>query len=739
MKNKFLIEDISIMKKMNLLLFKKWGNSSNNYNNQKISVLIHSKPSHFLINYQECAVYEEPLEYHKKFYRKKISIIKLKELYEYYLNYLVFFCRPIFINFFYNTLIHYCYDVKADIFYKNNYKSDTKDDEIEDEKEEVFMKESGEKHTSDGKNIIKEKIEKINITIFDKETRNKIDNSNNIISSIRKSNEEEQNISFTQKIKLKDNSYITLRNNEDDLIEFINEIKFKNNIEKQHLKKDKTKEISLNHHSLSINKKMPKKYISNNINILANNISNKRKSDSCSEKTEYIKLITSGNKIGNMNNYKINMIKEKKKERINSLKNKKERKLEFNFKKSDIFNDTKKFKQKIIAPNKKNSFISTTDYFRNNSSISENKPKKIKTINNNINNVTNFKIISLNNKKLIISNKNNQYYNNTKKGKSTHIGRNSKNNIINNIYFNSKIKNSNYNNLLQTYLKNCPHFKKVQKSRSILRDKTKNISHSIDQMKTLSMRLIKSFNKKSKYHDKILRFIHNFKNNCNGSNNISINDKIKKRNKQNISNNNILKKSSSTSIIKRNREINKKNAALKKNELKFNVNLNLHSIFININPLVNYQQSINGNINNINNINKKIVMNSQLYENHNSKEKSMKITKNKKKINCDYKNKTQSYKRRNKTKNKIQKINYDKIKFKGTNSFIYFNTNLNNKNIKEENKILKRNNATVKLNKSNVSINTLSKIYLSINKKKANINNNYIDDKRHSKLFQYKK
>ena len=259
----------------------------------------------------------------------------------------------------------------------------------------------------------------------------------------------------------------------------------------------------------------------------------------------------------------------------------------------------------------------------------------------------------MNNKKLIIFNKNNQYYNNSKKGKSAQIGRNSKNNIINTIYFNSKIKNINYNNLLQTYLKNCPHFKKVPKCRSILRDKTKNTSHSIDQMKTLSMRLIKSFNKKNKYHDKILRFIHNFKNNCKGSNNISINDKIKKRNKQNISNNNLLKKSSSTSIIKKTKEIIKKNNALKKNELKFNVNLNLHSIFININPLVNYQQSINGNLNNINNINKKIVMNSQLYDNHNSKEKSMKITKNKKIINCDYKNKTQSYKRRNKTKNKI--------------------------------------------------------------------------------------
>jgi len=37
MKKIFLIEDLKLMKKMNLFLYKKYGNSKKNYNKQKIS------------------------------------------------------------------------------------------------------------------------------------------------------------------------------------------------------------------------------------------------------------------------------------------------------------------------------------------------------------------------------------------------------------------------------------------------------------------------------------------------------------------------------------------------------------------------------------------------------------------------------------------------------------------------------------------------------------------------------
>ena len=744
MKKKFLIEDLKLMDKVNLLLYKKYGKSKQNYYKQKISNLLNSKNTHFYINYQENTLYDDLGEYLKRFYHKWENKSKLKEFYDYYLNYLIFFCRPIFSNFYFNSLLHYCSDVKADIFYKNNYKE-----------EENFIKDN--KYTSENNNIIKDKIEKMNFLVFDKETRNKIDNSSNIISSIDRINEEEQNMSYTQKIKINDN-YITLRNNKENLIEFINEIKFNNNINKKQLKKEKENEKSLINHSSSINQKITKNYLSHDINILDNYLKKHRKFDSDKDKIKYMKLIKNNktNKSGDLKNQNINLTKEKVQDNNNQIQFKQFKKLDINFKnyKSNIYNlfknnfinyksnktknnnsikikefqrnrysninidekrysvnnNIKKYKPKIIDY-KKNSLINTTEYFKNNLSVSNNKSMKMKTINSNI--LANQNTSSINKKQVIYIHKNNNKYPNTIIGKNPQNGRNSKKNYINSLSLNSKPINCNNNNLLQTYLKNCPNFKKLTKSKSLLKEKTKTICHSIDQMKTFSVRLLKSYNKKNKYHEKLLRFINNFRNNYNGSNNISINDKTKKRNNQIISKKNLINKSNSNSINKRNREIiyPKKNNIINKNEVKLNVNLNLHSIFININPSANYQQNNNENTNNAN---KKIVLNSYLYDNHNIG-KSIKIKKNKK-FNNDYKNKTQSYKSRNKTKNKIKKTNNDKIK--GTNSFIYINTNLNNKPLKgEKEKLLKRNNTIFKLNKSNISGNTFSKISLYMNKK----------------------
>jgi len=272
-----------------------------------------------------------------------------------------------------------------------------------------------------------------------------------------------------------------------------------------------------------------------------------------------MKLIkNSTNKSGDLKNHNINITKEKCQENNNYIKFKKFKKLDINFKnyKSNIYNllkhnfidyksnktknnnsikikeiqrnrysninieeirfsinnNIKKYKPKI-ADYKKNSFVNTTEYFKNNLSVSNNKSMKMKTINNNI--AVNQNNSSLNKKQLIFIHKNNNKYPNTLIRNNKQNGRNSKKNSINSIYSSSKPINSNNNNLLQTYLKNCPNFKKISKSKSLLKEKTKTICHSIGQMKTFSVRLLKSHNKKNKYHEKLLRFINNFRNNYN--------------------------------------------------------------------------------------------------------------------------------------------------------------------------------------------------------------------------------
>ena len=121
MKKNHLNNEFQLLRKLNCILYKKYGDSNKNHNYQKITCLIKAKSSHIYITFQECTTYDDIEEYQKRFYYKWESKNKLKEFFEYYINYLLFFCRPIFANNYCNTLLHYCNDVKADIFYKNRH------------------------------------------------------------------------------------------------------------------------------------------------------------------------------------------------------------------------------------------------------------------------------------------------------------------------------------------------------------------------------------------------------------------------------------------------------------------------------------------------------------------------------------------------------------------------------------------------------------------------------------------
>ena len=207
------------------------------------------------------------------------------------------------------------------------------------------------------------------------------------------------------------------------------------------------------------------------------------------------------------------------------------------------------------------------------------KTKKMKTIS--INKLKNSNVpknnISNNN------NKSNKNINNLKTKQNIQKGRNMNKNSIISYNYNKKPLNSI--NLLQTYLKNCPNYKKISKSKPLLKEKTKTIYHSTEQLKTFSVR--KNDKKKKNYSDKILGFINSIKNkynnNYNTSNNLSINDKKLNLSKKIIQKKLINKSKSNISIIKRNGDLfyPKKSSIKNKKEFKLNVNLNLHSIFIN--------------------------------------------------------------------------------------------------------------------------------------------------------------
>ena len=759
--NSFRKEEKIIMKKVNELLYNKYGDSINNYNKQNISYLIHSVNSKYFTTFKEC-ILDNLDEYHKRYYNINECSIKLQQFFLYYLNYLTFFCRPVFHNFYYNNLLQYYNDIKADIFYQLNYKNkeSTEDNKTEDEGTSKIEKHASKANLFDGNNNhARNKFEKINLLIFDPETRNKIDNSSDIMSSIDKINDnEEPNISYRQKLKINNNEYITLRNN-DNLLDFIKEISFKNSKHKKNnneINKNFNR-TSLNSHSSSPIHKIIKRYISGDINI------NNKLKKSCSQQKNKIITYIKNDKKNNSGKYSQYNIKEQ--ESVNKLKNKTIKKLEIHFSnlKSNIynlfkkgikinksnkninikhyqkknskininekrlsFNNLKKSKPKIIE-SKKNSFINTSICFGNKISVNNNRSMKIKVMNTNNGINSNMQPINIKKSQLLHvynnDRKNNKLIKNSQNPSCDFI-QNGKNSRKNKSPFDSKFKNRN-NNLLKTYLNNCNNLKKTSKNKSQLKEKTKTIYHSIDQMKTFSVRLIKSFSKKNRYHGKSLGSINN--KNINTSNNISINNKSKIKDKKSIKNKKLIKniKSNSNIIIKGKGELiyPKKNSIGNKNEVKLNVNLNLHSIFININSST-YNQHNN---------NKKIVLNSNLYENYNINGKSIK-SKNSKRINNDsFKNKTESYKSRNKTQNKIKKPKYDN--YKGINSFIFTNSNSHNKhnNKDEKDKLLKSNMHQNKnrKNKNDISIKDGSRFSTSIIKK-SNTNfcrNNILDEK----------
>ena len=152
---------------------KRYGNSIRNYHRHKIFDLLFSRSSQFLINYKEETTYNKNQEYNKRYYTQRESIFKLIKILKYYINYLTYFCRPVFTKFYYNNILQNYYDIQADIFYRNNYlKKGEEDDIIKNSSNNIDNKEEKEEKSLSKNN---------SNLIFDISTRKYIDTTNNIL------------------------------------------------------------------------------------------------------------------------------------------------------------------------------------------------------------------------------------------------------------------------------------------------------------------------------------------------------------------------------------------------------------------------------------------------------------------------------------------------------------------------------------------------------------------------------
>ena len=84
-----------------------------------VNNLINCKSCHFLAVFKDYLITDYVEEFLRRIYLLKESIQRMPKLYNYYKNYLLFFCKPTFIDTFSNEVIKNYGDLNAEYFYKN--------------------------------------------------------------------------------------------------------------------------------------------------------------------------------------------------------------------------------------------------------------------------------------------------------------------------------------------------------------------------------------------------------------------------------------------------------------------------------------------------------------------------------------------------------------------------------------------------------------------------------------------
>ena len=151
--------------KLLTLLYLKYGDIEEEYFLSFANKLVYNTSSHYNSLFKEFQFNLSKDEYLKRFYKKRETNERIPMLSDYYKNYHMFFCKPIFREFKLYELLHSNEELKAEIFYNKNYK-DEETINILDNKDEK----DNDTSLSSLDNITNNKI------IFDKTDKNIIDN-----------------------------------------------------------------------------------------------------------------------------------------------------------------------------------------------------------------------------------------------------------------------------------------------------------------------------------------------------------------------------------------------------------------------------------------------------------------------------------------------------------------------------------------------------------------------------------
>ena len=117
------------IKFMNKILYLKYGKrTTQHYQRNIINHIILKKYCHIVACIKDSMINDFVDEFLFKYYNKKENRYKLKKYFNYYKNYLKFFCKPTFREFPINKIIQSYGEKKAEIYYQKNYGNDDKNE-----------------------------------------------------------------------------------------------------------------------------------------------------------------------------------------------------------------------------------------------------------------------------------------------------------------------------------------------------------------------------------------------------------------------------------------------------------------------------------------------------------------------------------------------------------------------------------------------------------------------------------
>ncbi|MCQ2819988.1 MAG: hypothetical protein MJ252_22200 [archaeon] len=162
------------------LLYSKYGDVEEDFNIMKINSLLYTKKSHIYIKYTEMIQQANKKESLRRYYKKHEAKKRIPEMYEYYKNYHLFFCRPSFRNTVLMELIRNNGDNQAEVFYKNNYTNEEENKNNKSIKNKINFERASKINTDFSCESSLSSFDNIseNKTIFDKLTRHQIESQN---------------------------------------------------------------------------------------------------------------------------------------------------------------------------------------------------------------------------------------------------------------------------------------------------------------------------------------------------------------------------------------------------------------------------------------------------------------------------------------------------------------------------------------------------------------------------------